>query len=491
MLRDIIKKEILDNITSPKFVFTFLLCAVLILLSVYTGVANYGAEKKEFTAAVALNKKNMENQPNYTSLAGIGIKVNKPPQVLGTVVNGVEEAVGRVAPVNIAADPNLVDSKYGSNPVFAVFGALDLMFIVKIVLSLFAILFTYDAIVGEKEKGTLKLALSNDIPRDRLILGKAIGGYISLLMPLLIPLVLGLIILLVAPNLALSGADWTRLLLIFLMFFLYLSVFFSLGLFISARTSRSSTSFLVLLFIWVVFVMVIPKVAVITAGQIKPIPSVHEITAKKDAFLQQIQVEGQKTAREQVMKIMAEANIEKPSAAEARTPEERDRAAKAREARQKETQQKIQQYIQDYQQELTSKIDENNAALERDYQLKKNAQQTLAVNLSRISPASALTFGSMTLARTGVDEYDRFLASVRAFKPIYTKWLNSKLGQSINFQTGEQTKIKIEDMPQHSLAPESLGKSLVRTLPDYALMLVMIIVFFVGAYVSFLRYDVR
>jgi ABC-type transport system involved in multi-copper enzyme maturation permease subunit len=491
MLRDIIKKEILDNITSPKFVFTFLLCTVLILLSVYTGVANYGADKKEYTAAVALNKKNLENQPNYTSLAGIGIKINKPPQVLGTVVSGIQEDVGRVAPVNIASDPNLVESKYGSNPVFAVFGALDLMFIVKIVLSLFAILFTYDAIVGEKEKGTLKLALSNDIPRDRLILGKAIGGYISLLMPLLIPLVLGLIILLVAPNLALSGADWTRLLLIFLMFFLYLSVFFSLGLFISARTSRSSTSFLVLLFIWVVFVMVIPKVAVITAGQIKPIPSVHEITAKKDAFLQQIQVEGQKTAREQVMKIMAEANIEKPSAAEARTPEERDRAAKAREARQKETQQKIQQYIQDYQQELTSKIDENNAALERDYQLKKNAQQTLAVNLSRISPASALTFGSMTLARTGVDEYDRFLASVRAFKPIYTKWLNSKLGQSINFQTGEQTKIKIEDMPQHSLAPESLGKSLVRTLPDYALMLVMIIVFFVGAYVSFLRYDVR
>jgi ABC-type transport system involved in multi-copper enzyme maturation permease subunit len=468
MLRDIIKKEILDNITSPKFVFTFLLCAVLILLSVYTGVANYTAEKKEFTAAVALNKKNMESQPNYSSLAGIGIKVNKPPQVLGTVVNGIEEAVGRVAPVNIAADPNLIDSKYGSNPVFAVFGPLDLMFIVKIVLSLFAILFTYDTIVGEKEKGTLKLALSNDVPRDRLILGKAIGGYISLLIPLLIPLVLSLIILLVAPNLALSGGDWARLFLIFLMFFLYLSVFFSLGLFISARTSRSSTSFLVLLFIWVVFVMVIPKVAVIMAGQIRPIPSVHEITAKKDAFLQQVQVEGQKGFREWAQK---------------------NQPAKGEDP--KIYQDKFKQFIQDYQQELTSKIDENNAALERDYQLRKNSQQSLAVNLSRISPASALTFGSMTLARTGIDEYDRFLASVRAFKPIYTKWLNSKLGQSINFQTGEQTKIKIEDMPQHSIAPESLGKSLARTLPDYVLMVVMIIIFFVGAYISFLRYDVR
>src|SRR5512137_1671626 len=125
MLLDIIKKEILDNITSPKFVFTFLLCTILILLSVYTGVANYGADKKEYEAAVALNKKNLENQPNYSSLAGVGIKINKPPQVLGTIVSGIQDDVGRVAPVNIAFDPSLVESKFGSNPVFAVFGALD------------------------------------------------------------------------------------------------------------------------------------------------------------------------------------------------------------------------------------------------------------------------------------------------------------------------------------------------------------------------------
>ena len=35
--------------------------------------------------------------------------------------------------VNIAYDPSLVDSKYDSNPVFAIFGPLDLLLIVKIV----------------------------------------------------------------------------------------------------------------------------------------------------------------------------------------------------------------------------------------------------------------------------------------------------------------------------------------------------------------------
>jgi hypothetical protein len=209
--------------------------------------------------------------------------------------------------------------------------------------------------------------------------------------------------------------------------------------------------------------MVIPKAAVITAGQIRPIPSVHEITAKKDAFLQQIQVDGQKEARDWVTKNQADPAF----------------------------QDKFQKYIQDLQTELTNKIDENNAALERDYQQKKRAQQNLAINLSRISPASALTFGSMTLARTGVDDFDRFLASVRAYKPIYSKWANSKLAEGINMQNGEMDRIKNDDMPQHVYQPEWLSRSLVRTIPDFALLIVMIIGFFVGAYVSFLRYDVR
>ncbi len=468
MLKDIIKKEILETITSAKFVFTFLLCAILILLSVYTGVTTYSADQREYSAAVALNKKNLESQPSYQALAGLGTKVNKPPQVLGAIASGIDEAVGRVAAVNIAYDPNLVDSKYESNPVFSVFGALDLTFIVKIVLSLFAILFTYDAIVGEKERGTLKLTLSNRVPRDKLILGKVIGGFISLLIPLIIPLILSLLLLLVYPNVSLSGEDWLRLLLMFLMFLLYLSVFFTLGLLVSSRTNKSSTSFLVLLFIWVTFVTVIPKLSVMMAAQLNPIPSVHEITAKKDAFLQQIQGGAQKKVLDWI----------------------KENAPKQGED-QKPYQDKFKKFLEEFQQESTSKIDENNAALERDYQAKKRSQQNLAINLSRVSPASALTFSTMSLARTGIDEHERFLASIRTYKPIFTKWANSRMMQNLNFQTGETGKVVLDDMPQHRFEPEGLSKSLARTFSDIGLMFFLIIVFFAGAYVSFLKYDVR
>lgn len=459
MLRDIIRKEILDNILSPKFISTFLLCTVLVLLSIYTGVTNYTAEKKEYDASVALNRKIMEGATGYLEVRS-AITVYKPPQVLGTIVNGVEEAVGRSAsPGGSSEDSNLTDSKYESNPIFAVFGALDLMFIVKIVLSLFAILFTFDSIVGEKENGTLKLTLANDVPRDRLILGKAIGSFISLLMPLLIPLVLSLIILMFVPSLALSSSDWLRIFFIFLMFFVYLLVFFSLGLFVSTRTSRSSTSFLILLCIWVVFVMIIPKGAAFTANRIKPIPSIHEITAKKRAFAYQLSMGTLDRMQE----------MEKQLEARHMTMGE---------------------MLEEIRNETARKVEEHNGALERDYQLRKKAQQNLAINLSRISPASALTFGSMSLARTGIEECDRFLASVRIYNSSFEKWYNSKAFSS-NTRAGQPPGVDLSDMPQHVLEPESLRNSIVRALPDFALMIAMTIIFFVGGYVSFLRYDVR
>ncbi len=470
MLKDIIKKEIVETITSAKFVFTFLLCAALILLSVYTGLSSYKADQKEYSTAVGLNKRNLESQANYQSLAGLGTKINRPPQVLGAIASGVNEAVGRVASVNVAYDPNLIDSKYESNPVFSVFGALDLTYIVKIVLSLFAILFTYDAIVGEKERGTLKLMLSNKIPRDKLILGKVIGGFISLLIPLIIPLILSLLIIMVYPGIALAGADWIRLLLMFVMFFLYLSVFFTLGILVSSRTNKSSTSFLVLLFIWVTFVTVIPKLSIVLAARLNPIPSVHEITAKKDAFLQQIQGGAQKKVMDWIKE---------------NTPKTKEDQATF--------QDKMKKFLEDYQQDATSQIDANNAALERDYQLKKNSQVRLAVNMSRISPASALTFSTMSLARTGLDEHERFLASIRAYKPVWTKWANAKMMRNLNFGLGTtpETKVVLDDMPQHTFEPETLGPSLARTIPDFGLMVFLIIIFFAGAYASFLKYDVR
>lgn len=464
MLKNIINKEILDNVSSPKFVFTFLLCTILILLAVYSGIDSYQSELSEYNSAMALNQTNLENQPSWVALAGIGTKITKPPQVLSTIVSGIQDAVGRSATVNVAYDPSLVDSKYDSNPVFAVFGPLDLTLIVKIVLSLFAILFTYDAIVGEKERGTLKLSLANRVPRDQIILGKIIGSFVSLLVPLVVPFVIGLIMLNIFPNISLSAADWGRIGLIFLLFLLYLSVFFTMGLFVSARSSRSSGSLFVLLFIWVVLIFVVPKGAVIVSKHIKPVPSMHEVNAEKGAFLQEIQAESPR--------LVQEWQNENPPA---NTPE---------------YQEKFRSFLTELQQNLTGRIDEKNAEIEERYQAQRRGQQQLALTLSRVSPASALTFGTLSLSKTGIHEHERFLNSIKTYKPIFTKWVNAKMMESLNFG-GAQPKPVLDDMPRHEFSTMDIHDSFSLALPDFLVLILMIIVFFAGAFVSFLKYDIR
>jgi len=63
--------------------------------------------------------------------------------------------------------------------------------------------------------------------------------------------------------------------------------------------------------------------------------------------------------------------------------------------------------------------------------------------------------------------------------------------RNLNLGEGEQPKPDLSDMPQHEFIAEGLSESFTRILPDLILMIFLIILIFVGAYVSFLRYDVR
>jgi len=269
------------------------------------------------------------------------------------------------------------------------------------------------------------------------------------------------------PDISLSGDDWLRIGLIFLFFLLYLSVFFTLGLFVSSRTSRASSSLFVLLFIWVVFIFVVPRVSVMASNYFASVPSIHEVNAEKDAFLQQIQ--GSVTD-----KVMEWTQQNPPSP----------------QGDPQEYQQRFRDFLEELQQDLTAQIDKKNAEVEEAYQAKRRTQQTLALNLSRISPASLVTFGALSLAKTGIQEHERFLNSIKTYKPIFTQWVNAKMMQSISF-TGQQPKPVLDDMPQHEFVPMSLGSSFSLALPDLVVMVLMIIVLFAGAFVSFLRYDIR
>ena len=305
------------------------------------------------------------------------------------------------------------------------------MFVVRTVLSLFAILFSYDAISGERERGTLKLMLANSVPRDTIILGKAIGLFFCLVVPLMIPLLIGVLMIMLSPNIAMSGEMWARLLGIMLIFFFYLACFFALGLLVSASTHRASASFMILLFIWIVSVFVIPRASVIITSRVAPAMSLQELHARKDANMQDM-MDG----------LRYEEMVDK------------------------------------------------NEKLDAEYARQIRRQMSLAKNLSRISPAACMTYVVLSLADTGITRHDRFLTTAKSYKPQFVEVVG-RMMEEVDFATMFTNPKKPDDslIPRFKFYEERLSDAVSRIRVDCIVIGILTVMFFVGAYLSFLRYD--
>ena len=115
----------------------------------------------------------------------------------------------------------------------------------KMFLSLFAILLTYDAICSEKERGTLALVCSNSVSRFTILWSKYLGAMVVLLIPSMIGICIGLLLILTG-NVNLSGEAFARLSMFTLVSIIYMSLFLFLGLFVSSLTHRPPIALLIL-----------------------------------------------------------------------------------------------------------------------------------------------------------------------------------------------------------------------------------------------------
>ena len=96
MLRLVIRKEILSNLSSPTFIITFVLCSGLILLSIYTGLRNYSDQVTEYRLTQSINRELLGEQTNYRDVGrnGVQLKQDLASPVLVAVQAGVGNAAG-------------------------------------------------------------------------------------------------------------------------------------------------------------------------------------------------------------------------------------------------------------------------------------------------------------------------------------------------------------------------------------------------------------
>jgi ABC-type transport system involved in multi-copper enzyme maturation permease subunit len=349
------------------------------------------------------------------------------------------------------------------NPMIKRLTELDWSFIIGIVMSFVAILFTFDSISGERERGTLALVMSNAVPKGVVLFGKFLGAFITLAIPMLLGMLLSLLIVNLSGSISLASGEWARIGFIVLISFFYVSIFIGLGLTISSRLG-SNTSLLASLLIWVVLVVLAPNTLGAIVSTLRKAPSVSEVKRQKDAILEEIDEGFDSKGR-----FRFGSPSDKP-------PNE-----------------KALRHWADYITEKTeaeSKFDD--AHLARQF-----AQIDFARKILRISPAIIYNYALESLAGTGFERHRRFVAAVQRYRGQFVEFIKmADRGDSSSphiyyIKEGlSQKPVDFAGVPrfEEGFTAEAAFRS---SLIDLITLVLFAVFLFMLSYVAFLRCEVR
>ena len=458
MFFTMVRKEIVSNVLSARFAVTFVLFFGLVLISVFILTNDYRMAMDRYNASAAahredldeVTKKEQVDEQVSDLLFSKGVYSDRPPKDLSILAKGLEDVTPTQAHTNMFRARRVNEELY-RNPIFSLFSTPDFAYIVNIVISLLALLFVFDAICGEKERGTLKLTLANPIPRDTILLSKWIGGYVTLLGPFVVAALSGLIYIRASGAVSLSGDAMGRAILMFAFSLLYISLFFALGMMISTLTHRSSTALLISLFVWICWILVIPNLAPVVAKIASPVPTLQKIEAEKEAVDREIDIRRRRVSRNML--------------------------GYGEEA------QKLQDELDQEQRRRRDKLDDF-------YNDKISAQIGISKTISRLSPSASFKYATTELAQTGVTMHDSFKKAYKRFRDEFNSY-----GEGIQERQREdklsEDWFQPDEVPQLRMFTPTINDTVNMVFVDILLMAIYNALFFITGYVFFLRYDVR
>lgn len=175
-----------------------------------------------------------------------------------------------------------------NNPLLSRSESLSWSFIVTMFLSFITLLFSFDAISGEKEERTLALVFSNAVPRRTFLCSKLLSVVTIIGMMELIGIVLSLLILTLAGGIQLDAAFMMETAGFIVISLLFITTIAAFGLFSSVVTRYSNVSLLISLCFWLFAAVIVPNTSVFWAKKLFTIPSSEEVNQKREEAKQDI-----------------------------------------------------------------------------------------------------------------------------------------------------------------------------------------------------------
>jgi ABC-type transport system involved in multi-copper enzyme maturation permease subunit len=487
MLKTLIRKEITETILDLRFWIVTALFLILIPLGMYVSRKDYESRLSNY------QQEHQMYRQRYGNNIGASVEAQgfRPPPMLSIFALGLDPFMpdkaitSRSGLVRAAKEPGI------DNPESLLFGKADFLFNVSFIVSLAALIFTFNRISGEREKGTLRLMVSSSVRRGEILLAKIIGNYVVLLVPFFIALLAALIILNTSSAISISSPElWPALLVILFITLLFILVMVSLGICVSSLTHGSIASIMMLFLVWVMAVLGVPKISPMIAEVIYPVESRNVVDLAQRIAREDIESEFNKKKSDLFKRCRTEFGVTHGNVS-ARPDGEAEKKANT----------KYDQEVVVLENECQRRITDAIRKLEQDYRNKQNIQTSLAMNLSRFSPVSCYTYLISGLAGTGPSEAHKFTENAERYQEqvkaaIYDNFVIK--GYSLPGGDSASTTTTVEgfsgykvSIPDMTYEYTTMAEVLRTGWIDILLLFVFTILFFSVAFWRFNKYDVR
>jgi ABC-type transport system involved in multi-copper enzyme maturation permease subunit len=285
MLKTVLKRELLHNLYSLRFLISLALLIGVFVAGSFSFINGYADNLKKYEETQEQFLADMKAQAGESATV---LAVTQRTYSLKPRENAfISDAKDKYLPNAITFSAWNVFSfqikSASANPFLKKYDELSWAFIAALIVSFVALLFTFDGVSGEKESKTLALSLSNPISRGTLLLGKYLSAILSVMAIVLSAILVSLIIIFLLGRTAWTPGRAGEAVGFLAVASLLAATFSAFGLFSSVVAPNSNVSLLLALSFWLAFAVIIPNSSTFIARNLYSIESSEAVQKKVDA----------------------------------------------------------------------------------------------------------------------------------------------------------------------------------------------------------------